>query len=118
MSANMPVIAYKENESLFTSEEIAIIEEIVKAKDSTLRATKPTKGDGTGAFVWRMVAFAVSPKPAHHCLPVMADFYLPGDGYKDRELQDRLNELADRIIKLVPINRHHGTMAWGRVLGF
>lgn len=113
----MPTIDYKANADQFNDDELELIKQIVKPSNSTLRATKPTKGDGTSAYVWRMVAFNVSPKPAHQCMPVMAVFDLPGDGYKDKALQDRLDELADRIINLVPPAQWYGVRRWGNVLG-
>lgn len=41
-----------------------------------LRRNKPI-GDGEAAWVWRMLAFYVSPISKHQCMPMTADFDLP-----------------------------------------
>lgn len=45
---------------------------LIADKAGELRASKPK--DGNATYVWRMVAFSVSDKPRHHCMPVTADF--------------------------------------------
>jgi hypothetical protein len=72
----MPIINLASlNLSVF---ETNIAEKII-GKGSMLRASKPkiNKADpmtGLAAYVWRMVAFSISPKSQHHCMPIMADF--------------------------------------------
>ena len=56
--------------------ERSLAEKIIATKGKNkgcLRAAKPSNA-GDAAYVWRMVAFQVSPIPQHHCLPVCADF--------------------------------------------
>lgn len=109
-----------------------------------LRATKPAirkdtaneYNDRCAAYTWRMVAFAISPHPAHHCMPMCAEFDLPdfgmqGVNWKDadfgekvhaaheqrRELSKRLDALADRIVNTVPKNEWHGVTRWAQAFG-
>lgn len=72
-----------------------IVLAVVK-KDGTIRATKPS--NGVAAYVWRMVAFIVSPKPEHHCVPVTADFGIEEKDYAHRTetYQPRLESDSDR----------------------
>ena len=68
----------KGNEDL-KAEGLAILAIIVK-KDGTVRASKPKVKDaitGKAAYVWRMVVFITSPKPAHSCMPCTCDWDLP-----------------------------------------
>jgi len=87
-----------------------------------LRASKPR--DGEAAYVWRMVAFQVSPKPIHHCMPMTADFALPdtywhGEGAGDRRRArlKELNAIVDAVVDAVPRTQWHGVRRWGRALG-
>lgn len=49
-----------------------------------LRASKPIRACGSAQFIWRMVAFVVSPYAAHHCIPVSADFDITQAEYAHR----------------------------------
>jgi len=85
-----------------------------------LRATKPK--DGRAAYVWRMAAFIVSPKPQHHCMPVMADFDLPEEYWtldfnSKKTYRDELQTLADIIIDGVSKEQHYGALRWARAMG-
>lgn len=111
------------------------IADITVARDGKrqLRSSKP-KGDGRAAYVWRMVAFDCSTNRQHHCMPITADFdlfeYYPkavdptAEGYQSKYDHDairaeakRLDAIADRICKLVPLSQRHGLKAWGRAFG-
>ena len=96
--------------------ERALAEQIIK-KDGKLYASKPKKASGEAKYLWRMVAFAVSPKPQHQCLPVTADFDLEGSWSENRELAKGLDDLAQRIEETVPIFKRYGVMNWARVMG-
>lgn len=73
---------------------------------------------GKAAYVWRMVAFTVSPKPAHHCMPCTADFDLPEeDCHARRAMTKELDVLVDRIVASVPKSEWHGITRWGQVFG-
>jgi hypothetical protein len=49
-----------------------------------LRASRPTKEKGATQYIWRMIAFIVSPNSQHHCMPVGADFYINESDYSHR----------------------------------
>jgi hypothetical protein len=68
-----------------------------------LRATKPA--DPRAAYVWRMVAFQVSPRAEHHCMPVTADF-----GITDAMAAHR----TERYVPTMAYERDKETVAsWG-----
>lgn len=125
-----------------SDEEKAILDIIVKS-DGTLLASKPhlnkkvqvpdptspygysyrnaTEQDqlrAKAAYTWRQVVFAVSPNHKHQCMPLLAFCYLDGDGDTLRHLEKSLNDLADRIIRSIPFEQQHGTIRWGRALGY
>ncbi len=125
-----------------TDEEKAILDIIVKS-DGTLLASKPhlnkqirvkdatspygytyqcaTEQDrlrAKAAYTWRMVAFAVSPNPKHHCMPVMAFCDLDGSSDDRKLIEKALDEFAERIIRSIPFAQQHGTIRWGRALGY
>ena len=109
--------------------------EIVK-RDGTLYASKPKNASGPAKYVWRMVAFSVSPVSQHHCMPVCADFDIsntdvgfPAEldwdhpdrraAYDRRRLMTKvLDRVADAIIMTVPVREHHGTKRWARAFGY
>jgi len=74
---------------------------------------------GQAAYVWRMVAFQVSPHAEHQCMPVTATFYLEDQGsYEaDRAEEKRLDEIAKAIVDLIPPREWHGIQRWGRAFG-
>jgi hypothetical protein len=75
---------------------------------------RPTLETGGIAYLWRMVAFAISPVGKHHCLPFMADFDLPyrygTNEYK--ELKGALDALADKVEATIRPEKRHGTNRW------
>lgn len=68
---------------------------------------------GHAGYVWRMVAFMISPKSEHHCMPVTVDLYL---GHVKAESKV-LDKLTDKIIDAVPIREWHGIVRWGKAIG-
>lgn len=99
-----------------------------------LRSTKPK--DGEAAYVWRMVAFMISPKREHQCMPVMADFGVMDVApkvtkfckYMNKEItqtdfdwvRNRCKELdviVDQIVDNIPKHQWHGVTRWGKALG-
>lgn len=128
-----------------TAEEQAILAIVIK-KDGTLRASKPTLGKKTkvrnpaepansyyshsyvwatdeertkarAAYVWRMVAFALSPHPEHQCMPTTASFDLDESGAESRAMEKKLDAFADRIVRCVPVRQQAGTMRWAQAYG-
>jgi hypothetical protein len=77
----------------------------------------PDLKEGCTAYIWRMVAFSISPVSQHQCLPMLADFDLPLQGDECREMVKRLDAIADIVVKSVPVTQHHGTLRWGNALG-
>lgn len=81
-----------------------------------LRASKPK--DGRAAYVWRMVAFTVSPNSRHQCMPCTADFGIDCGDYNERRAICReLDKIVDQIVKAVPVTEWHGVRRWGQVFG-
>lgn len=110
-----------------TADEMLIFQ-LIRGRGGHLRASKPAVDKsnhitGKAAYVWRLVAFMVSDKSAHHCMPVTADFDLPAyvDGKWScraaSEMADSLNPLIKKITNAVPLQHSHGAMRWGRALG-
>lgn len=92
-----------------------------------LRASKPpvdgTLERGMIAYVWRMVAFYISPKRQHQCMPVTADFDLPHRFFEDgghderRVMCDKLDVVVDMILEGVNPQEMHGLIRWGQAFG-
>lgn len=73
---------------------------------------------GMTAYVWRMVAFFVSPVSQHRCMPVMCECDLPGTASERRKLAKDLDDLIVKlIVDSIPLTQQHGTLAWGRAYG-
>lgn len=112
-----------------TPEERRIAEIIVK-RDGTLRASKPKAPKGAdaetqrlyseAAYVWRMVAFFVSPNPRHHHMLVTADFSMKTadyGGYKERRRRIKeLDVLVNKIVDAVPVTQWNGVRRWSQAL--
>lgn len=99
---------------------------ITKGPVSRLMASRPKNLSGADQYVWRMVAFSVSPRAQHHCMPVCADFALFDDmasGYKAMDFRERaayrksLDDIADVIVNAVPKSQWYGVARWGRAFG-
>jgi hypothetical protein len=120
--------------ALFTAEERELVAGIVASQGKNkgrLRASKPklqweiyekdgrklrrpTLATGSVAYLWRMVAFAVSPIYKHHCLPFMADWDLPYSYGTDeyRALKSKLDALAEKVERTIRPEERHGTNRW------
>jgi len=94
----------------------------ILGRENRIRSSKPK--DGEAAYLWRMVAFDISPKRQHHCMPMMADCDMATDVYwgtpenneRRRIRFQELDDWAQRITKSVPVNERHGLVTWARVL--
>lgn len=73
---------------------------------------------GRTAYIWRMVAFMVSPMAAHQCMPVTAEFDLDGTFDSRREEAKRLDAIVDKVVNSIPVSEWHGVRRWGRALGY
>lgn len=93
------------------------IEYIFEMKNG-VKYRHPTLETGRVAYLWRMVAFHLSPVSAHQCLPMLADFDLPGSLDESKAEAKRLNELADKIVMAVPKENWAGIRRWARAFGY
>lgn len=81
-------------------------------------ATEEERQQAYTAYVWRMVAFFVSPVRQHRCMPVMCDCELPGRGEERRKLAKTLDDaIVSVVIDSIPLKEQYGTLAWGRAFG-
>lgn len=109
-----------------STEELALCAPIVASKGKNkgkLRASKPSES-GDAAYIWRMVAFQVSPIGAHHCLPMCADFDIQvpenldgSERYNWRRARAKaLDAIADRIVNTIPKDEWHGVRRWRQAI--
>ena len=84
--------------------------------DRSLYASKPGKASPEGRYIWRMVVFLVSPRPAHQCTPVTAHFEL-GTYHKIKPLLDRLDRIVDQIVDAIPVEQWHGVRRYASIIG-
>ena len=83
-------------------------------------ATEEERIKAFGCYVWRELAFIMSPISTHHCMPVCNDFnleYTSGDPRR-KEQHKWLNSIVDRISKTVPVHQLHGLRRWKGVFGY
>ncbi len=148
--SDMPKIKFTTVQNALTPEEFKIAQlcfNVSKDGWMTLKASKPTIKKGASEvvvettkkamYVWRMVAFQISPNSQHQCMPMMAYCDLPetplrkGKKYLEltdeerlacfeerRALEKSLDALADKIVKSVPPTEWHGVLRWARALGY
>lgn len=80
--------------SKIKSTEAKEIASMIVKSDGTLYASKPSKANGKGKFMWRMVALMCSPHGRHQCMPVTATFdlqdYFEDQGYSDYQAYDKV----------------------------
>jgi hypothetical protein len=122
---NMPTVNRRKLN--LTEDEIKIVSKIIK-KDGSIRASKPKVDEnnpntGKSAYVWRMVCFLVSPKPAHHCMPCTAEFDLPAYDEKGRwssalarDMAKSLDEIVNKIVDSIDVRLWHGVHRWSQAL--
>jgi hypothetical protein len=126
----MPVLSFEN----LNENEVKIAEKIV-SKGNKLRASKPS--DGEAQYVWRMVCFMISPKPAHHCMPTTHDFGVIDMApkiakfckYREKEITQpdfdwvrnrckELNVMVDKIVDNVKSSNRHGINRWAKAFGY
>lgn len=139
----MPKIDLEALEAQLTAEEFGLVKGIVNTKTGELRVSKPSlpkkiqvpsgntygytyeykdaadAAKGMTAYVWRMVAFSISPVAQHQCMPCMAFCDLPGTASREERiaLEKRMDTLADVVVKSVPVSQWHGVARWQKALG-
>ena len=105
-----------------TDVEYALCLPIVSTKGKNkgaLRASKPS-GNGDSAYIWRMVAFQISPIGQHHCLPMCADFdiEIPATVTREERYEWRrarakeLDAIANKLVNQIPKSEWHGIRRW------
>jgi hypothetical protein len=104
-----------------TAEERELLEGITRAKPDGQRILRKSgrRLPGPGRYVWRQIVFCCSNVNKHHCMPVMADFYVARTStYEEwREEIKRLSDLVDRTLKTIPVSQMPGLKAWARAFG-
>lgn len=110
---------------------------ILNSKTGELRASKPKvakmvegqdrryhyqndadANTGRTAYIWRMVAFYISPISQHHCMPITCEWELPGNFDERRAEAKELDAIVDKIVNSVPKTQWHGVARWGKALGY
>ena len=95
-----------------TTEQRQIARGIVN-RSGNLYKSRPTNKSGDTQYVWRMVAFFVSPVRAHQCMPVMAEFYIgERDWDKRRARTKELDQIVDAVVNAVPVEEWNGVRRW------
>lgn len=134
---SMPIINL--DAANLTKEEQELAKGIVNPRTGALRATKPqvkvidhgidpddpngyyhiyTHEGGRTAYIWRHVAFMVSPRRQHQCMPTLDFCDLDGTMEEIREESAKLRNIADRIVETVPAEQQHGLHRWARAFGY
>ena len=127
---NMPMINLNNIE--LTNDQKIIAEKIIRS--GKLRATKPS--DPEAIYVWRLVAFMVSPNPAHHCMPCTHDFGVMDIApkiekfckYRNKNVKEtdmdwvrnrckELDAIVDKIVDSVRVENRHGVNRWAKAFG-
>lgn len=144
-STEMPYINLEVLEAQLSAEDFELVKGIVSTQGTNknrLRASKPklpkmVKMDGGTfgwhydyqdeagaragkiAYIWRMVAFMVSPIHQHQCMPCMAYCDLPYSEDRDqgRELEKYLQAIADKVVDTVKASDWHGVKRWAKAFG-
>lgn len=138
---NMPHINLQELKQLLPPDDYNLVVGIVNTRNGLLRASKPKlpkrievpadneygttfvyANDDDGrcgmtAYIWRMVAFYVSPHSRHQCMPCTVDFDLPGEHNKERmALSKSLDDIVDVVVNSVPTEQWYGVKRWKGLL--
>jgi hypothetical protein len=82
----MPCINLEVVKTKLTPEQYNIVSDcfVNRGGNVRLRSSRPNKAAGATQYIWRMIAFIVSPNPQHHCMPIGADFYILDSEYAHR----------------------------------
>ncbi len=88
-------------------------------REITTKTRTPEEVTGKAAYLWRMVAFEVSPDRRHSCMPVMAFCDLPDRESREErcELENELNALAAKICDTIHPADRHGLKRWASAFG-
>jgi hypothetical protein len=82
------------------------------------KIVEPDEAQGKTAYIWRMVAFFVSPLRQHNCMPCTADFDVPGSwGSEKRARLAELDAIVDVVVDTIKASDWHGVRRWGQAFG-
>ena len=108
----------------------AALRGVVNGRNGRLYASRPRNGGGECRYLWRMLAFFLSAKAEHQCMPVTADdevgpAYERGESVDDlmrrararRKRCKELDEVVKQVVDRVPVRQQHGALRWARALG-
>ena len=103
---------------------------VVNRRNGRLYASKPREAESECGYLWRMLAFQLSAKPEHHCMPVTADLglgpeYRRGESAEEtrkrhqarRERCRQLDAVGGKVADRVPARQQHGILRWARAMG-
>lgn len=82
-------------------------------------ATEDERSKALGIYVWRELAFVISPISSHHCMPICNDFNLEYDYGDERRKQQMnfCNNIVNKILKTIRPESCHGLKRWAKALG-
>lgn len=117
--AKMPVFSVDEMVSELTPYEETLIRAAFDRKTRKLRVTKPyhkisanAEFEGSANYVWRKLCFNLVDFYPYSCIPVCADFDIPGDYDKRRAKMEVLDEMIRRAESVLPLTAQKGLMRW------
>lgn len=108
------------NEPIYPEGQEYLYDSIFKnRKTPNSYATEEERIKALGAYVWRELAFCISPIGSHHCMPVCNDFNLEytNSDVRQKEQRKLCSEIVDKILKIVPVHQKHGLIRWGKAFG-
>lgn len=108
------------SEPIYSEENKHLYNHVSKYKSPNSYATEEERIKAFGCYVWRELAFIMSPISAHHCMPVCNDFNLEYSHYdvRRKEQVTMLNNIVDKIYKSVSPHLLHGLRRWKNVMGY
>jgi hypothetical protein len=108
------------NEPIYPEGQEYLYDSIFKnCKTPNSYTTEEERIKALGAYVWRELAFCISPIGSHHCMPVCNDFNLEytNSDVRQKEQRKLCSEIVDKILKIVPVYQKHGLIRWGKAFG-
>lgn len=94
--------------------DMAIVRRIVDQKTWCLKGARPRLHESAesryAAYVWRMVAFQISPNAQHHHMPTTCFWWLPKG--TNKSIIQWLDGLVSKITDTVPKEEWWGVLAW------
>ncbi len=99
----------------WSNTEMSVLSRVL-GPNGIIRSTRPkgdTRYDKWAYYVWRNIVWHISEERAHQCMPVMCYYELPAIDDTDRRKQaEALDELVDKVMKLIPVEAWRGVIKW------